>query len=103
MPIGARLMEDYVAPARITPYRLDYEMLVTDRPRTVVSVLQALSCHAAPTTSIRHLAPPTEHTGRNRYDDWYEGALVFCDYCRNERRHIEAHPIHVDDDRRARN
>lgn len=43
MPIGVRLMEDYVAPARIEPYRLDYEMLVTDRPRTVVSVLQALS------------------------------------------------------------
>lgn len=53
-----RLMEDYFAPARITPYGLDYEMLVIDRPRSVVSVLQALSC------SPDNIHPPSRAAAR---------------------------------------
>ncbi|MGA8402837.1 MAG: Stf0 family sulfotransferase [Stellaceae bacterium] len=91
---GERIVEDYFAASHITPYRLDYEMLVTDPRRTVVGVLQALSC--GPDEIIRHLGPPAEHTQRNRYDDWYEAMVVFCDRYRNELHYIERHRNDVD-------
>ena len=62
---GERLVEDFFTAARITPYRLDYEMLVTDRTRALVGVLQALSC--GPDEIARNLGPTTDHTQRNRY------------------------------------
>lgn len=96
MLTGERIMEDYFAAARITPYRLDYEMLVTDPRRTVVSVLQALSC--GPDEIMRHLGPPAEQTRRNRYDDWHEAMVVFCDRYRNELRYIERRRLDVDID-----
>lgn len=91
---GERLMEDYFAAARIVPYRLDYEMLVTDRRRTVVSVLQALSC--GPEEIGRHLGAPADHTERNRYDDWHGAMIRFCDRYRDELRYIERHRNDVD-------
>ncbi len=94
MLTGERLMEDYFAAARIAPYRLDYEMLVTDPRRTVVGVLQALSC--GPDEIIRHLGPPAEHTQRNRYEDGYEAMVAFCDRYREELRCIERRRNDVD-------
>lgn len=91
---GERIMEDYFAAARIAPYRLDYEMLVTDRQRTVISVLQALSC--GPDEIIRHLGSPSDNTDRNRYDDRDEAMIRFCDRYRSELRYIERHRSDVD-------
>jgi LPS sulfotransferase NodH len=96
MLIGERIMEDYFATARITPYRLDYEMLVTERRRTVVSVLQALSC--GPDEITHHLGPLTDYTERNRYDDWHDAMIRFCDRYRTELRYIERHRSDVDID-----
>lgn len=96
MLTGERIVEDYLTAARITPYRLDYEMLVTDRRRTVVSVLQALSC--GPDEIARHLGPQTDHTERNRYDDWHDAMIRFCDRYRSELRYIERHRSDVDID-----
>ena len=87
MLTGERIMEDHFTASRITPYRLDYEMLVTDRRRTIVSVLQALSC--GPDEINRHLGPQTDHTERNRYDDWHGAMIRFCDRYRGELRSIE--------------
>jgi trehalose 2-sulfotransferase len=86
---GERIMEDYFAAARITPHRLDYEMLVADRRRTVVGVLQALSC--GPDEITRHLGSLTDHTERNRYDDWHAAVIRFRDRYRGELRYIEQH------------
>ncbi|HWB48157.1 MAG TPA: Stf0 family sulfotransferase [Stellaceae bacterium] len=96
MLMGERLMEDYFAAARITPYRLDYEMLVTDRLRTVIGVLQALSC--GPDEIARHLGPPVDRTERNRYSDWHGAMIRFCDRYRNELRYIDRHRNDVDID-----
>jgi len=93
---GERFMEDHFAAARIVPYRLDYEMLVTDPRRTVVSVLQALSC--GPDEIARHLGPQTDHTARNEYDDWHPAMIRFCDRYRTELRYIERHRLDVDID-----
>ena len=78
------------------PYRLDYEMLVTDRQRTVVGVLQALSC--GPDEIARHLAPRADHTERNHYDDWHAAMIAFCDRYRNELRYVERHRADIDID-----
>ena len=86
---GERNMEDYFAAAGITPHRLDYEMLVSDRRRTVVSVLRALSC--GPDEITRHLGSLTEHTERNRYDDWHDAMVRFGDLYRSELQYIEHH------------
>jgi len=96
MLTAERIMEDFFAASRITPYRLDYEMLVTDQRRTVVSVLQALSC--GPDEIARHLGPPADHTERNRYDDWHGAMIEFCDRYRGELRYIERHRNDVDID-----
>ncbi len=96
MLMGERIMEDYFAAARIVPYRLDYEMLVTDRQRTVVSVLQALSC--GPDEIARNLPPLSDHTERNRYDDWHGAMIVFCDRYRSELRYVERHRADIDID-----
>jgi LPS sulfotransferase NodH len=96
MLTGERIMEDHFAVSRITPYRLDYEMLVTDRQRTVVSVLQALSC--GPDEIARHLGPQTDYTARNRYDDWHGAMILFCDRYRSELRYIERHRADIDID-----
>jgi LPS sulfotransferase NodH len=93
---GERIIEDFFAASRITPYRLDYEMLVTDRLRTVVGVLQALSC--GPDEIARNLAPQTDYTERNRYDDWHQALVVFCDRYRSELRYIDRHRRDVDID-----
>jgi LPS sulfotransferase NodH len=94
--MGERIAEEYFAAARITPYRLDYEMLVADRGRTVVGVLQALSC--GPDEIARHLGPPIDRTERNRYDDWQRAMIDFCDRYRNELRHLDRHRSAVDID-----
>jgi len=91
---GERIMEDYFAAARIAPHRLDYEMLVADRRRTVVGVLQALSC--GPDEIARHLGSLTNHTERNRYDDWPDAMIQFGDRYRSELRYIEHHRHAVD-------
>jgi LPS sulfotransferase NodH len=96
MLTGERIMEDHFTAARITPFRLDYEMLVTDRRRTVVSVLQALSC--GPEEILRHSAPQADHTERNRYDDWDRAMIDFCDRYRSELRYIERHRVDIDVD-----
>jgi LPS sulfotransferase NodH len=93
---GERIIEDFFTASRITPYRLDYEMLVTDRLRTVVSVLQALSC--GPEEIARNLAPQPDYTARNRYDDWHQAMIVFCDRYRSELRYIDRHRRDVDID-----
>lgn len=93
---GERMMEDYFTAARITPYRLDYEMLVTDPRRTLVGVLQALSC--GPDEIMRHLGPQKERTLRNRYDDRDAALILFCDRYRSELRYIERHRLDVDID-----
>ena len=93
---GERLVENFFAAARITPYRLDYEMLVTDRQRTVVGVLQALSC--GPDEIMRHLPPAAEYTQRNHYAAWERAMIVFCDRYRSELRYIERHRGDVDVD-----
>jgi LPS sulfotransferase NodH len=86
---GERIMEDYFAAARIAPHRFDYEMLVANRRRTVVSVLQALSC--GPDEIARHLGPLTDHTERNRYDDWHRAVTRFGDRYRSELRYVKRH------------
>jgi LPS sulfotransferase NodH len=91
---GERIAEEFFAAARITPYRLDYEMLVADRSRTVVSVLQALSC--GPDEIARHLGPPVDRTERNRYDDWDRAMIDFCDRYRNELRYVDRHRLDLD-------
>ena len=96
MLMAERIMEDHFAAARITPYRLDYEMLVTDRQRTVVSVLQALSC--GPDEIAHNLGPQTEHTERNHYDDWHPAMIEFCDRYRSELRYVERHRNDIDID-----
>ena len=96
MLMGERIMEDFFTASRITPYRLDYEMLVANRQRTVVSVLQALSC--GPDEIARHLGPGTEHTERNRYADWHGAMIVFCDRYRNELRYIDRRRPDIDVD-----
>jgi LPS sulfotransferase NodH len=93
---GERIMEDFFAAARITPYRLDYEMLVTDRRRAVVGVLQALSC--GPDEIARHLTAPADHTERHRYDGWHHAMIVFCDRYRTQLRYIDRHRADVDID-----
>jgi LPS sulfotransferase NodH len=94
--MSERIMEDYFATLGVTPFRLDYEMLVTDRRRTVVSVLQALSC--GPEAIARRLGPQDDHTTRNRYDDWYDAMIAFCGRYRDELRHIDRHRAAVDTD-----
>jgi len=96
MLMGERIMEDHFAAARITPYRLDYEMLVTDRRRTIVRVLQALSC--GPDEIAHHLGPQADHTERNTYDDWHGAMIEFCDRYRSELRYIERHRTDIDVD-----
>jgi len=96
MLIGERIIEDFFAQARITPYRLDYEMLVADRRRTVVKVLQALSC--GPDEIGRHLGQPSDYTVRNSYDDWDDAMIRFCDRYRTELRYIERHRADIDID-----
>jgi LPS sulfotransferase NodH len=86
---GERIIEDFFAAAGVTPYRLDYEMLVTDRFRTVATVLQALSC--GPDEITRNLAPQPDHTVRNQYDDWHQAMIVFCDRYRRELRYLDLH------------
>jgi LPS sulfotransferase NodH len=94
--MAERIMEDYFAAARITPYRLDYEMLVADRRRVVVSVLQALSCGSE--EIVRHLGALSDHTERNHYDDWDRAMVEFCDRYRSELRYVERHRNDVDID-----
>ncbi len=89
-----RLMEDYFATAGITPYRLDYEMLVTDQQRTVVSVLQALSC--GPEEISQNLGPCADHTERNHYDDWPRAMIDFCHRYRGELQRVEGFRLTVD-------
>lgn len=93
---GERIMEDFFAAAHIAPHRLDYEMLVADRRRTVVGVLQALSCR--PDDISRHLGPLTDHTERNRYGDWHDAVIRFGDRYRGELRDIERHRHALDID-----
>ena len=93
---GERIMEDHFAASRITPYRLDYEMLVTDRHRTVVSVLQALSC--GPDEISRNLGPQPDHTERQHYADWPSAMIDFCDRYRTELRYVERHRANIDID-----
>jgi LPS sulfotransferase NodH len=93
---GERVVEDFFTASRITPYRVDYEMLVADRQRTIVSVLQALSC--GPDEILRHLDPQPDYTERNRYDDWHRAMIEFCDRYRNELRYVERHRGDVDID-----
>jgi trehalose 2-sulfotransferase len=92
--IAERLMEDYFATAGITPYRLDYEMLVTDQQRTVVSVLQALSC--GPEEIAQNLGPRADHTERNHYDDWPRAMIDFCHRYRGELQRVEGFRLTVD-------
>jgi LPS sulfotransferase NodH len=96
MLTGERIMEEHFAASRITPYRIDYEMLVTDKRRTIVSVLRALSC--GPDEIVRHLGPSTDHTQRNRYDDWDAAMIEFCDRYRTELRYVERHRSGADID-----
>jgi LPS sulfotransferase NodH len=91
---GERLIEDFFTTARITPYRLDYEMLVADRWRTVVSVLQALSC--GPEEIAHNLAPQPDYTERNHYDDWPQAMIAFCDRYRSELRYLDRRREEVD-------
>jgi LPS sulfotransferase NodH len=89
--MAERMIEDYFVAARITPYRLDYETLVTDKHRTIVGVLQALSC--GPDEIIHYLGPQLDRTERNRYDDWHRALVEFSDRYRNELRHVERHRL----------
>ncbi|GEM_PF-2180563 len=84
---GERIVEAYFAEAGITPYRLDYEMLVTDKYRVVTRVLQALRC--APDEIERQLTGLSEKTLRQEYDDWRPAVIGFCDRYRDELRQIE--------------
>jgi LPS sulfotransferase NodH len=84
-----RIMEDYFVATGITPYRLDYEMLVTDRHRTIISVLLALSC--SPDEIANHLGPPFDHTERNRDDDRHRALLAFYARYRHELLQVEGH------------
>lgn len=93
---GERQIEEWFAAARITPYRLDYEMLVADRRRTIVGVLQALSC--GPDEIVRHLGALSERTERNRYDDWDRAMILFCDRYRSELRYLDCHRADSDID-----
>jgi LPS sulfotransferase NodH len=89
MLTAERLMEDYFAASGIVPYRLDYEMLVTDRQRTVISVLLALSC--SPDEIAAQLGPAFEHTERNRYDERHRAFLEFYARYRPELLRVEGH------------
>jgi len=91
---GERIVEEYFASARVVPYRLDYEMLISDKRRTMIRVLQALSC--GPDEITRYLGSPPDHTARNRYDDWQDAMIAFCDRYRSELRHIECYRNQVD-------
>jgi LPS sulfotransferase NodH len=91
-----RLMEDYFAASGIVPYRLDYEMLVADRQRTVVRVLQALFC--GPEEIAQNLGPRADHTERNHYDDWPRAMIEFCERYRGELARVEGYRTGVDID-----
>jgi LPS sulfotransferase NodH len=89
-----RTIEAYFAASGITPYRLDYEMLVADRQRTVVSVLQALFC--GPEEIAQNLRVGADHTQRNRYEDWTGAMIDFCARYRSELREVELRRSAVD-------
>jgi LPS sulfotransferase NodH len=93
---GERIIEDFFATAGITPHRLDYEMLVTDRSRTIAEVLLALSCE--PDEITRNLAPHPDYTTRNHYDDWPQAMIAFCHRYQGELRHIDRHRRDIDID-----
>jgi len=91
-----RMMAEYFAAAQITPFRLDYEMLVTDRRRTVIGVLQALWCR--PDEIALPLGSEADHTVRNNHDDRDRAMIEFYERYRNELRYVEYHRDNVNID-----
>ena len=81
-----QLMERFFAAAGIEPHRLDYEMLVTDRRRTVIAVLQALSC--SPDAIAQRLDRLDDATRRHDYADWHTALIRFSDTYRAELQQI---------------
>ena len=91
---GERIVEDFFAASGITPYRLDYEMLIANRHRTVVDMLLALSC--GPDEIAQRLGALADHTERNTYADGHDAMIRFCDRYRNELRQIDRHRVDID-------
>jgi hypothetical protein len=67
-----RIAEEFFDTAQITPYRLDYELLIADRHASICSILHSLSCTDDEIAGLP--GPISDYTERHRYDDW-PGAL----------------------------
>jgi LPS sulfotransferase NodH len=89
-----QLMEAFFRVTDLKPYRFDYELLISDRYRTVIMFLQRLGCSGA---DIEDFLPRMrDQTRRQAYESRHAQILRFSEKYSAELEHIERSRFNID-------